>query len=452
MLLENLQKKYLTFPAVPGQKFPSVKNWGYYADNNQLYLEPIPNDEILIAVTSDNHLACIDIDPRHSNDSNFLNKFQQFPQHIQDILQDCFVEKTPSGGLHIIFKTDLVIDKQSLAKNSTTKAAFIDLFTKKHLVKTFPSPNYIQLSQKSLIDIDYIEDIHVVMLLDYCEGFNEVRETVEKYKPIKQNFQSTEIKRISVFNVSYFYNRQTLILNELQKEGWKICGKYLDKIYLTRPGKNKGISAVFFLNNALNYNSYIFYIFSTNSGVFQSNKGYTPTQIYSILHHDDCKKTSMLQTRWALYHQFKEDIEEKHESLGLTSFIRKFIKELRNHQEDLKISTQELYNLYLKFRVNKDSVCKNVFIKELKKTLEFYNIDVSIIRKGRKQLRFLVLNLSKLYQVVEKIEEVVEKIEEVVTTIKQYINKKINTIRIFKKETKTKINYKQLRMECRDGT
>lgn len=86
------------------------------------------------------------------------------------------------------------------------------------------------------------------------------------------------------------YNESTFFIDVLINNQWKIECVKGKKIYFTRPGKKSGISAEY--DSSKN----VFFVFTDNSKPFESNTGYNPFQIYTILEYngDFAKATKSL--------------------------------------------------------------------------------------------------------------------------------------------------------------
>jgi hypothetical protein len=112
--------------------------------------------------------------------------------------------------------------------------------------------------------------------------FNHNAKPVETYyepaiiKP-KQSCRSiSELRGTSSWKE---YNNTKHFINVLENHGWKISHKIEAKIYFTRPDKISGVSAEY------DGNRNVFYVFTENGYPFESSKGYSPFQIYTILDH-----------------------------------------------------------------------------------------------------------------------------------------------------------------------
>ena len=74
------------------------------------------------------------------------------------------------------------------------------------------------------------------------------------------------------------FSRRGEVLSFLLKAGWKRAGGNPERLHLTRPGKERGISATL-------YNGRILRVFSSNAGPFEENTNYSAFAVYAKLEH-----------------------------------------------------------------------------------------------------------------------------------------------------------------------
>ena len=74
------------------------------------------------------------------------------------------------------------------------------------------------------------------------------------------------------------FNTRGEVLALLIRHDWKEAGQIGDKQHLTRPGKDRGISATLF-------DGKVFHVFSSNALPFEADKSYAPFGIYTLLEH-----------------------------------------------------------------------------------------------------------------------------------------------------------------------
>ena len=74
------------------------------------------------------------------------------------------------------------------------------------------------------------------------------------------------------------FNRRGKVLSSLLKIGWKRAGGNPERHHLTRPGKERGISATLYHGRTLR-------VFSSNAGPFEENKNYSAFAVFALLEH-----------------------------------------------------------------------------------------------------------------------------------------------------------------------
>lgn len=74
------------------------------------------------------------------------------------------------------------------------------------------------------------------------------------------------------------YNEQADVLPLLEQHGWEYAGTKESMTHLTRPGKDKGVSASV-------YDGKILHVFSSNAPPFEPGKSYAPFSVYTLLKH-----------------------------------------------------------------------------------------------------------------------------------------------------------------------
>lgn len=114
------------------------------------------------------------------------------------------------------------------------------------------------------------------------------------------------------------FNRRGNLSELLEKKGWRhFFTDRIGHLYMTRPGKRKGISAVIFND------SRVLYIFSSDSSVlpFEGGKAYSPFTVFTLINHDGDYAAAASQLRSEGYgvHGDIEEGSENQEDLAATS-------------------------------------------------------------------------------------------------------------------------------------
>jgi len=165
------------------------------------------------------------------------------------------IEKTPSGGYHVLWRYSWVEDKKVLLRDEAEHAA-IELQGIGSYLIVNPTPGYVPIRG----------------------NFAEIPEiTLEQRAELITSALSLNPQNLTANTTPWdVFNEQggDEALKLLHEIGWKSAGTY----YLTRPGKNCNASATF---GKVGKN--IFYPFTTNGGPFEPNKAYKPVDILAIV-------------------------------------------------------------------------------------------------------------------------------------------------------------------------
>ena len=216
--------------------------------------------------TSD-YIMCIDVDCKYDETGTLWKEYSELIQDQTTILKEkCSIQKTMNKGYHIIFKCKTLISNLKLAEKKN-KEVLIETRGKGGYFAIEPSPGY-KIIHGDPENLPYLSAEEMNILLETAKVFNQLPE-------IKKERYSKEID-VSAFDD---YNKIADPLDLLDKAGWKEAKTKGNAILLTRPGKSKGISASYLLNDKL------FYVF-TSSTEFENGKAYNPSQVYTILYHD----------------------------------------------------------------------------------------------------------------------------------------------------------------------
>ena len=258
------------FSVIPTKGKMPVCSWGKFQNlaltTKEFNILAEKGDSIAVICGRDG-LFCIDFDNKNERDfsipqpqsptlqriveifgaptlalANFVEFCNQLPESI---LAKSYVEKTPSGGLHLFIKAKNPI-KTSVIKKSEDGKVEIETRADGAYAVIAPSPGYTNL-------------------------FNTL-DNVEKI---------TEDENLNLLNLIFAYNNlgggYEKILKLLVDAGWRVFHENAKFIYLTRPGKETGNSGTIFKDTG------IFYVFSTNAPPFEANRGYTPREVRSLL-------------------------------------------------------------------------------------------------------------------------------------------------------------------------
>lgn len=213
-------------------------------------------------------LVCIDFDDKGSRFKGWYNIVKQ---SIPDVAKSICFQKTPSGGYHAIFRSDLTIRNTKLAEKAD-RSVLIETRGEGGYFLVNPSDGY-EAKAGDFLNPPKLSDENTNELLDIARSFNEHHE--------ENNIPDHIQKPILRYGKSPFddYDESNTPIADLESEGWKVVSEKGDKVVLRRPGKERGISATW------NHIPNRFYVF-TSSTAFDPQKIYKPSAVYAILKHN----------------------------------------------------------------------------------------------------------------------------------------------------------------------
>ena len=273
-VIENIFLKYISYglSVIPVKdKICQLASWKQYQEHL-----PIPaeaefwiGDVACICGPISGGLICVDFDIKNGN------KFEDWQclisEKFPEILSKLVIESTPSGGYHVIFKTDKKLGNIKLACNKDNKAT-IETRGEGGYFVCAPSANY-KMYYGSFDKINKLTDEETEIALSCAAALNEyfVPEIEHEPKEAKECYPG--------LSPCDDYDARTNIGELLIKHGWKESFSRGDKRYFQRPGKEgRGISASW---NAIPNR---FYVFSTSTN-FENEHIYKPSAVYAILEH-----------------------------------------------------------------------------------------------------------------------------------------------------------------------
>ncbi len=204
-------------------------------------------------------------------------------------------EKTPSGGFHFFYRTNINEGNQKIAQIYLDEKidTVIETRAEGGYAVVAPSDGYIMCGNLSFDDIPLLTDDERNYLINRLRIFNEV---VGKEEIIDEVYDSINTHSDRPGDL---YNRSNEAENEakalLKREGW--TSSYNDK-HWTRPGKNvkDGISATFGVYKK-DDGTPLFHVFTPNASPFEQNKNYTPYSIFTYLSYNGNFKDASKELR-----------------------------------------------------------------------------------------------------------------------------------------------------------
>ncbi len=244
------------------------------------------NDSVEIAIVCgkvSGNLEVIDFDEKYNIDAEtLLDRFKKIINELSPgLMEKLVIEKTVSGGYHVIYKCDTIGRNQELALRPPTSD---EKERSKTLIETrgeggyflcAPSNGY-EIIQGSLLEIPTISAEERTLLMNCARGFNEVVKKQDVFD--RPSHLNPNVKR-----PGDDFNLRGDIRSILKENGWTRLGKHDRGEYWRRPGKSDGISASILCGKR--YSVPFFYVFSSNAHPFEPNKHHSYFAVYTLLKH-----------------------------------------------------------------------------------------------------------------------------------------------------------------------
>ena len=204
-------------------------------------------------------IECIDFDTKHDPNRNDPEKniFERFKK-LCDI-NELYLESTPSGGFHLLYRCNVVEGSRKLSYCKGSKEAVIETRGRGGYVVVSPSTGYTTI-HGNIFNIPFIEMDRVEEIKSICSALNERPEKIIKKSPE------------TVYSNLYNKKHCGEVLQQLQSTGWTVFKEFSDKIWVCRPGKNKGVSGTVFKSSG------VFYCF-TSATEYNPSCAYSPYQV-----------------------------------------------------------------------------------------------------------------------------------------------------------------------------
>lgn len=230
--------------------------------------------DVDLGIIMDYNMEFIDIDPKNKPGIE-----QQVLKALElgwpELYEKLVIDYTPSGGCHIIYRSEVTGGKSALAKvkaspNPLTIIERINRHNKQY-IKISPSDGY-ELRQRNPFEIPFLSAEERNWISAVCYSFNEIH-----IPEVKKKEAEREDSPWNAFNATHDWK---WVRNELIDRNWTIYADRDDKVLIRRPGDtNQAYSGAIFKEKN------ILHLF-TPSTEFQNEKGYSPFGVYALLYHD----------------------------------------------------------------------------------------------------------------------------------------------------------------------
>lgn len=218
-------------------------------------------------------VTCLDFDLKHDGEKVVFREFTDLVKEWgrEEILTRCVVEKTPSGGYHVLFRSTFTRGNEKIATDKGKTEAMIEIKGEGGYFVCAPTPGW-EILKGSIAGIQTITAEEGNLLIAACWALD--RKDAPDAAPVPRE-KTTEGK--SPFDDYMEKEGWETMLSELLAHGWRQVGNRGENIHLCRPGKDgRDTSAT------LHKSRRVFFVFSSSSE-FEPRKGYSAVGVYTAL-------------------------------------------------------------------------------------------------------------------------------------------------------------------------
>ena len=354
----------LQFVPVDALKRPVVKGWQTSREKHNL--TNVAGVGLVCGEPSGN-VECIDVDTKYSLDPKLFEKYKAIVHKANpDLLNKMVVQRTRSGGFHLIYRCPQIAGNLKLANRPTTEEEKADTYKKTYdaeILKSTEDEKAKKVAEKSAAndkvrvlfetrgiggqfvchpsegydfifgDLQSISEItpeEREILHGAARQFNEVLEPV-----IIQKASMPKSKGKSSFED---YNERGDVVGLLQSNGWTVVTQKGKKTVFLRPGQTSSQSSGNF-DHEKNW----FSVFTTSTE-FEPQHAYLPYAVYAIL---ECGKDFSLASK-KLYESGYGDREESVSAKEKAPSTRAIPSRVNVDDNDFSfLATPQDYELYL---------------------------------------------------------------------------------------------------------
>jgi hypothetical protein len=331
----------LQFMPVKADKRPIVKGWQTYSGKHDL-----SNCEAvgLVCGRLSGGVEVLDIDLKYDLTGDLFDRYKKKVHKADpELLSKLVLQKTKSGGYHLIYRSSKIAGNLKLANRRTTEnereATFkteYESFLKESIedaaavkkarkvaendkvrvlfetrgeggqIVTFPSPGY-EIVYGDYYSITEITEEQREIIIGVARQFNEV---VEEVVISKKETPAFYTKGITPFDD---YNQRGDVVALLESHGWKAVGNKGKKTIFLRPGQTTSQSSGNF-----DFEKNWFSVFTTSSE-FEPEKAYLPYSVFAVL---ECNKDYSEAAKKLYELGYGERREEKKKEVESTRIIK----------------------------------------------------------------------------------------------------------------------------------
>jgi len=216
-------------------------------------------------------LEVIDVDTKHDTTGSLWDELRALIEdNLPELYSRLVIAQTKSGGYHIYYRCSSIAGNLKLSTKKN-REVLVETRGEGGYVIAPPTPKYTYI-QGEPGNIPTITPEDREILFSISKSFNELEE-------IKPKVNTTTSTTYNSTGLSPFedYNQRGDIVGLLESKGWRVVNQRGERINLLRPGSTDS-------KTSGNYHTglRVLRVFSSSTG-FNPDKGYSPSQVFSLL-------------------------------------------------------------------------------------------------------------------------------------------------------------------------
>jgi len=236
----------------------------------------------IICGTISGGLEVIDVDTKHDTTGSLWDELSiLIRDNLPELYNRLVIAQTKSGGYHIYYRCSSIAGNLKLAIK-LNREVLIETRGEGGYVIAPPTPKYTYI-QGEPGNIPTINTEDRDILFSIAKSFNELEE-------VKPKISTTSSTTYNSTGLSPFedYNQRGDLVALLESRGWKVVNQRGQRVNLLRPGSTDS-------KTSGNYHTglRVLRVFSSSTE-FNPDKGYSPSQVFSLL---ECKGDNKLTYR-----------------------------------------------------------------------------------------------------------------------------------------------------------
>lgn len=261
----------------------------FIAKGIKLSIDPVGIGIITGAISGS--LEVIDVDTKHDTTGSLWEELRALIEdNLPELYNRLVIAQTKSGGYHIYYRCSSIAGNLKIA-TKLNKEVLIETRGEGGYVIAPPTTGYKYI-QGEPNNIPTITPEERGILFSIAKSFNELEEIKPKVNtPTSTTYSSTGLSPFED------YNQRGDVVALLESKGWRVVNQQGQRINLLRPGSTDSTTSG-------NYHTglKVLRVFSTSTE-FNPDKGYSPSQVFSLL---ECNGDNKLTYRRLLEEGYGE--------------------------------------------------------------------------------------------------------------------------------------------------